>query len=113
MKTKLITSLLLAISITGCQKETSIKATVDPVTTAQFEKSDARIGEYLDLLDDPKATSAEKYRILCKDFYAEYKNNYVPALLELQPNDYTEPGLLEDLKVTMDAYKKNLNIHCK
>ena len=113
MKTKLTIALLLAISITGCQKEASIKATVDPVAKAQFEKSDARIGEYLDLLDDPKAPSAEKYKILCKDFYAEYKNNYVPALLKLQPNDYTEPGLLEDLKVTMDAYKKNLNIHCK
>ncbi|WP_180122897.1 hypothetical protein [Acinetobacter sp. YH12086] len=113
MKTRLITSLLLAISITGCQKEASITATVDPVATAQFEKSDARLGEYLDLLNDPKAPSSEKYRILCKDFYTEYKSNYVPALLKLQPNDYTEPGLLEDLKVTMDAYKKNLNIHCR
>ena len=113
MKTKLTIALLLVILITGCQKQQTEAPKIDDAIKVQFEKSDARLGEYLDLLNDPKAPSAEKYRILCKDFYTEYKSNYVPALLKLQPDDYTEPGLLEDLKVTMDGYKKKLNIHCR
>lgn len=112
MKTKLTIALLLAISITGCQKQQTEAPKIDGAIKAQFEKSDDQIGKYLAMLDNPDITQNEKIQIVCKDLPAEYTNNYIPALLKLQPKDYTEPGLLKDLKITENYYKENLKISC-
>ncbi|QKQ70128.1 hypothetical protein [Acinetobacter sp. 10FS3-1] len=49
----------MAFTITSCHKPleatNTAKSGVDPVVKAQFEKSDAQIGEYLKFLDDSKA----------------------------------------------------------
>ncbi|MDN5511430.1 MAG: hypothetical protein L0G64_03765 [Acinetobacter sp.] len=76
MKTKIFTTLLLTLSITGCQKEPDQSAstgTPDPVAKAQFEKSDEIINKYLDQLESPSTNIEEKTRILCKDYPHEYK----------------------------------------
>lgn len=115
MKTKLLTALLLAIAITGCQKQPEDNKTskaADPVAKAQFEKSDAIINKYLDQLESPNTTTEEKTRILCKDYPDEYKTNYMPALLRLAAKDYTSSKLLKDLDIALDYYKKKDNIHC-
>ena len=115
MKTKLITSLLLAISITGCQKEPDQSAstgTPDPVAKAEFEKSDAIINTYLDKLDSADTQQAERTQILCKDYPTEYKTNYMPALLRLSPTEYTRAQLLKDLDIALDYYKKKDNVQC-
>lgn len=112
MKTKLTIAMLLAISITGCQKQQTEAPKIDDAIKVHFEKSDDQIGKYLAKLDNPNIVQSEKIQIVCKDFPAEYTNNYVPALLKLQPKNYTEPGLLKDLKITVDYYKEKNDIRC-
>ncbi|WP_374666504.1 hypothetical protein [Acinetobacter sp.] len=112
MKTKLLIPLLLALAVSGCQKQQAEDTQSNESMTAQFQKSDAMIGAYLDKLDDPATAQAERTKILCQDYPAEYKSNYMPALLKLQPQDYTESKLLNDLQMALDYYKDKFDIHC-
>lgn len=115
MKTKIFTTLLLTLSITGCQKQPEKDAAsqkIDPVVKAQFEKSDAIINTYLDKLDSAEMPQAERIHILCKDYPTEYKTNYMPALLKLSPTEYTRAQLLKDLDIALDYYKKKDNVQC-
>lgn len=115
MKTKIFSTLLLTLAITGCQKQpekaTASKKT-DPVAQAQFDKSDAIISKYLDQLESPNTPQEVRKQILCKDYPTEYKDNYMPALLRLSPAEYTRAKLLKDLDIALDYYKKKDNIQC-
>ena len=108
MKTKILTALLLSLTITGCQKEPEDQSKL----SAQFEKSDAAIGRFLDKLDSPITPIAEKKQIGCVDFPAEYKTNYIPAMLKSEENTYTEEKLLADMDIALDYYKKKDSIQC-
>ncbi|MGC3818611.1 hypothetical protein [Acinetobacter sp. G11] len=117
MKKVLFTILLLTLAITGCQKQPeqttpSDPGKTNPVAKAQFEKSDAIINTYLDKLDSAETPQTERTQILCKDYPAEYKTNYMPALLKLSPTEYTRAQLLKDLDIALDYYKKKDNIQC-
>ncbi|OTG70048.1 hypothetical protein B9T38_13585 [Acinetobacter sp. ANC 4218] len=115
MKTKILSTLLLTLAITGCQKQPDQSAstgTPDPTAKAQFEKSDTIINTYLDKLDSAETQQAERTQILCKDYPTEYKTNYMPALLKLSPTEYTQAKLLKDLDMALDYYKKKDSIKC-
>jgi len=115
MKIKILSTLFLTLTITGCQKQpedTKTSKVADPVVKAQFEKSDAIINKYLDQLESPNTTIEDKTRILCKDYLDEYKTNYMPALLRLAAKDYTRSKLLKDLDIALDYYKKKDNVQC-
>lgn len=114
MKTKLLTTILLLITFTGCNKqpEPASEPSNDPTITAQFEQSDEKIGKYLDQLDDPNTIQDARIQILCKDYPTEYKENYMPALLKLSPTDYTETKLLKELDIALNYYKEKNNIRC-
>ena len=114
MKTKILTTTLFLIILTGCDKQ-SDPATSEPSSptiTAQFEQSDEKIGKYLDQLDDPNTTQEVRIQILCKDYPTEYKTNYMPALMKLSPSEYTEAKLLSDLESALDYYKNIFEIKC-
>lgn len=113
MKLEIPLTLLLALALTGCQKQQAEDAKPDANIAAQFEKSDAVIGAYLDKLDSPETPKGEKAQILCKDYPAEYKTNYMPALLQLAPKDYTEDKLATDLEIALDYYKDKFKISCE
>lgn len=115
MKTITLATLLLTLAIIGCQKQpedTKTSNGADPVAKAQFEKSDAIINTYLDKLDSADTPQTERTQILCKDYPAEYKTNYMPALLRLSPTEYTRAKLLKDLDIALDYYKKKDNVQC-
>ena len=111
MKKITLATLLLTLLFTGCQKQQAEEAKSDPAITAQFEKSDAVIGTYLDKLESLETPKEKKTQILCKDYPAEYKTKYMPALLVLSP-EYTEASLLADLKSALDYYKNKFSIKC-
>lgn len=113
MKTKLTIALLLATSITGCQKQQAEDPKTHAAATVQFEKSDTLIGNYLDKLDSSNTPKAEQINIICKDYPTEYKTNYMPSLLKLQPNTYTEAQLSKDLDIALNYYKEKLSITCE
>lgn len=118
MKTKILITTLFLILFTGCDNQ--LKMNEEPnseeadssIANVKFEKSDKRINEYLDQLDDANTTQKARIQILCEDYPAEYKNNYMSALIKLKPDDYTEEKLLNDLNLALDYYKKKDNIQC-
>ena len=113
MKTIIISILTIALLMTGCQKQQVEDPKKDDSVATQFEKSDALIGNYLDKLDNPTTPKAEQINIICKEYPTEYKTNYMPALLKLQPNAYTETQLLKDLDIALDYYKEKLSVTCE
>ena len=115
MKTKILTTTLFLIALTGCDKRTeplTPEQSDNPTITAQFEKSDNRISKFLDRLDDPNTPQDARMQIICKDYPTEYKTNYMPALMKLSPGEYTEGKLIKDLDIALDYYKKKDNIQC-
>ena len=108
MKTKILTVLLLSLTITGCQKEPEDQSKL----STQFEKTDAAITAFFDKLGSPATSIVDKKQILCKDYPLEYKNNYIPAMLQSKGNTYTKEKLLADMDIALDYYKKKDNIVC-
>ncbi|WP_151752080.1 hypothetical protein [Acinetobacter bereziniae] len=98
MKSKILTALSLALPISSCQKEPEAPSDSESKLSTQFERSDRAIEGFFDKL----APMAEKKQIVCVDFLAEYKNNYIPASLNTAGNTYTEEKLLSDLKQALD-----------
>lgn len=115
MKIKILATALLIFSITGCQKQpeqaNAAEPQVDMTAKAEFELSDNKISKFLDQLDNPSTLKATRTQILCKDYPAEYKTHYMPALLKLTPT-YTEAGLLSDLDSALNYYKNKDDIQC-
>lgn len=118
MKIRIHTTILFLIILTGCDNQSKVaeasnSTEIDSsIANTKFEKSDKKISTYLDQLDDPNTPQEARIQILCKDYPAEYKNNYMPALMKLSPGEYTEGKLMKDLDIALDYYKKKDNIHC-
>ena len=111
---KIITILLIIIIIiSGCDKKADPSSENQSKLSARFENSDEAINAFFDKLDSPTTPIAEKKQIACIDFPAEYKTNYVPAMLQSEGNTYTEEKLLADMDMALDYYKKKDNIVCK
>lgn len=111
MKTKIFTTLLLTLSITGCQKQPD--EGVDPIATATaFENSDNVLSKYLEKLDSEFTTQDVRIKILCRDYPREYQKNYMPNLLKLSPGEYSEAVLLADMDLVLDHYKEKDAIQC-
>lgn len=112
MKIKILLATMIVLA--GCQKQQDeYSSKNDHALSAQFEKSDAVIGSYLNKLNNSNTSRQEKIQILCEDYPAEYKNNYMPALLTSETNHNKEDKLLNDLKSALDFYKTKENIQCK
>lgn len=112
MKKRILTTLLLSLAITGCQKEPELSPEDQSKLSAQFEKTDVAITAFFDKLDSPNTPIAEKKQIACVDFPAEYKTNYIPSMLKSEGNTYTEEKLLADMDIALDYYKKKDSIIC-
>lgn len=105
------------LTLIGCQKQPEQAATPepsnDPAVTVQFEQADQKISDFLDQLDDPNTSQERRAQIICKDYPAVYKNEYMPALLKISPSEYTEPQLLQDMKIALDYYIQKDKVICK
>lgn len=108
---KKILLICLAIMIVGCQKQPEQVPESNDSLEKIFEKSDKKIGEFLDILDDPKADKELQRKVLCTDYPKVYEQEYLPALLKLsqaEPKD----KLMNDFKISKDYYSEKLNITC-
>lgn len=112
MKTKVITSVLLAITLSACQKQPEEVLESTPKLNAAFEKSSLVIDQFFDELDATTTPIAKKQQIICVDYPAEYKNNYIPATLQIEGNIFSEEKLLAELDMALDYYKEKYNIAC-
>ena len=115
MKIKIITTALILTTLTGCDKQPEQAAASEPhnaAVTAKFEQSDKKIGKFLEQLENTETSQEVRVQILCKDFPAEYKSEYMSALLQLEPKQYTQSKLLAELKSALDYYKNKFEIKC-
>ena len=116
MKRIILTSIFLAVTLTGCNKQADPAAAEpnqDTATIKQFDEADTKIGKFLDQLDNPNTSLEVRKQILCVDYPNVYIQQYAPALLKLSPNDYTPDKLDHDLAIALDYYKDKFNIRCE
>ena len=117
MKRIILTSIFLAVTLTGCNKQSDLAAAAEPkqdtATIKQFDEADTKIGKFLDQLDNPNTSLEVRKQILCVDYPNVYIQQYAPALLKLSPNDYTRDKLDRDLAIALDYYKDKFNIQCQ
>jgi len=74
MKYITLTTLLLSLTFTGCQKQPD--EDVDPIAIATaFENSDNILSKYLEKLDSEFTTQDVRIKILCRDYPREYEKN--------------------------------------
>ena len=119
-KLKILSFIFFATILTACQQPNDEVAAAESQNadltteqaTQQFEQSDAQISQYLDVLDTPSTSIKEKTQVLCHDYPHQYKTNYMPAMLKLAAQDYTQDKMLNDLKIAQDYYKEKLKIEC-
>ncbi|WP_216934192.1 MULTISPECIES: hypothetical protein [unclassified Acinetobacter] len=113
MKNRILITLLMSLAISGCQKQQAeSSAEPDANIKAQFEQSDNQLSAYLDKLDSSTISLEERVSILCEQYPKEYKNKYMPALMQLSPEEYTEKDLLTDLDNALNFYKQKASIQC-
>ncbi|WP_202736458.1 hypothetical protein [Acinetobacter bohemicus] len=110
MKIKILMTTLFFSPLTGCNKQP--KPPKNPAITAQLEQSNQKIDKYLNKLYCPNTTQDARIQILCRDYPVEYKTKYMPALLKLSPDKYTEAKLMANLEATLNYYKNNFKIKC-
>lgn len=111
MKRIILTTLLLSLAFTGCQKQTA--EDIDPIiSTAALENSDNILSKYIEKLDSEFTTQDVRIKILCRDYPREYEKNYIPNLLKLSPGEYSEAALRADMDLVLDHYKEKDAIQC-
>src|SRR5690606_32409513 len=111
MKTIILTTLLLSLAFTGCEKHLS--EDIDPIrTTTALENSDNILSKYIEKLDSEVTTQDVRIKILCRDYPREYEKNYMPNLLKLSPGEYSEAALRADMDLVLDHYKEKDAIQC-
>ena len=121
LKNQIFSVLCLTLGLAACQKPTEEVSAAEATSTqtdaiqttqAAFTQSDEKIGHFLDQLDATNTSIKEKTQILCQDYPQEYKNHYMPAMLKLAAQDYTQEKMLNDLQISIDYYSEKLNITC-
>ncbi|OTU44232.1 hypothetical protein CAT37_09345 [Acinetobacter pittii] len=114
MLVKLLYTLGLSISLVvlvSCTKQVENKK-LPPSVEAQFMSADQQIGKMLYDLNNRDVPFQRKREILCKTYPDVYKKQYMPALLKLSPNLYTEETLLRDFEAVINFYKKTFVVNC-
>ncbi|QRF07532.1 hypothetical protein [Acinetobacter pittii] len=99
------------VALVSCTKQVESKALPSSIE-AQFVSADKEIGKMLDDLENRDIPLQRKREILCKTYPEVYQKQYMPALLKLSPNTYTEEILLRDFEAVISFYKKAFVINC-
>ncbi len=99
------------VVLVSCTKKIENKP-LPPSVEEQYLTSNQEIGEMLDALNNRDVPIVEKREILCKTYPKVYKNYYMPALLKLSPDQYTEEILLRDFEAVIKFYKQAWSIKC-
>lgn len=102
---------IFLVALVSCTKKIENKPLPLSVEE-QYLSSNHEIGKMLDALNNHDAPIDKKREILCKSYPKVYKNHYMPALLKLSPDTYTEEILLRDFEAVISFYKKAFVINC-
>lgn len=113
MKKVFLPTLLLAITLTSCQKqpETTAIEEQDRLPIAQINASEEKIIYFFNQLENPNTPIAVRKQILCKDFPDVYHKEYSLALLKVAP-EYTSEELGNDFLKVANYYKVKDKLTC-
>ncbi|XZU98180.1 hypothetical protein ACT4YK_06360 [Acinetobacter baumannii] len=102
---------IFIVVLISCTKKVEIKP-LPPSAEEEYLTSKHEIDKMLDALNNHDVPINEKRKILCKTYPDVYKNHYMPALLKLSPDQYTEEILLRDFEAVIKFYKQAWSIKC-
>ena len=103
-------SILLVVLI-SCTKQVEIQP-LPPSVEEEYLNSKHEIDKMLDALNNREVPLENKREILCRTYPEVYKNYYMPALLKLSPDQYSEEVLLRDFEAVIKFYKQAWSIKC-
>ncbi|MCU4431883.1 hypothetical protein KTI56_13400 [Acinetobacter pittii] len=109
--TFLSSCLVISLTLVSCTKQVESKA-LPHSFEAQYMSANKQIEDMLDALEKREVPLEKKREILCKTYPEVYKNHYMPALLKLSPDQYTEEILLRDFEAVIKFYKQAWSIKC-
>lgn len=78
----------------------------------RFQSADDKITALTDQIENPELSQAQQQQVLCQEFPKVYQNEYIPALLALNPKDTSQAQLVEEMRFTVNYYQQQLNIKC-
>ncbi|HGX3400544.1 TPA: hypothetical protein ACNH0W_002080 [Acinetobacter nosocomialis] len=102
---------IFIVVLISCTKKIENKPLPSSVEE-QYQTSSRQIGNMLDDLNNHEVPLVKKHEILCKTYPEVYKNQYMPALLKISSDQYTEETLLRDFDAVTNFYMKVLKIGC-
>lgn len=103
--------LLMCLSLFGCTKQVENKQR-PPSIDKQYQSANQQIEKMLDALNNREVPLEKKREILCKTYPEVYKNHYMPALLKISSDQYSEETLLRDFEAVIKFYKQAWSIKC-
>ncbi|MGK3622482.1 hypothetical protein ACSLGU_01905 [Acinetobacter sp. A11] len=103
--------LLMCLTLISCTKQVENKPVPSSVDK-QYQSANQQIEKMLDALNNREVSLEKKREILCKTYPEVYKKHYVPALIKLSPDQYTEEILLRDFEAVIKFYKQAWFIKC-
>lgn len=103
-------SIFLVVLI-SCTKKMENKPLPSSVEE-EYQTSSHQIGNMLDALNNQEVSLVKKREILCKTYPEVYKNHYMPALLKISSDQYTDETLLRDFEAVIKFYKQAWSIKC-
>ena len=95
----------------GCEKNAPSTHSSNNTADA-FQQADDKITALTDQIEDTDISPSQRQQVLCEKFPQVYKNEYIPALLALNPKDTSQTQLLEEMQFTLNYYQQQLNIKC-
>lgn len=112
MRNSILSSyLLMCLTFIGCTKQIENKP-LPPSVEEEYLTSKQEIDKMLDALNNREVPLEKKREILCKTYPEVYKNQYMPALLKITSDQYSEETLLRDFEAVISFYEKAFVINC-
>jgi len=111
MKKAVLSTLLLLLNLTAC-KEHKLDSIDSPLNSTSFKSSKSLLTVYTAKLDSEFTGLRIRYHILCSDYSYDHKTNYLPNLLKFASGNYDELGLMADLNIVLDHYKRRNITRC-
>lgn len=114
-KTFLLVMSVLLIFNTGCQDKPQPEAAAqEKIKQAgqRFDVVDQKLSELFDQIEAPSTDQQFRTQLICKDYPTLYKQQYMPALLALSPEQFSKDSLLSDFEFVQKDLTERYGIEC-
>lgn len=78
----------------------------------KFDSADQKLSQILDKIESSETDPDTRKQLVCHEYPVIYKEQYMPALLELSPEQFSKDSLLSDYDFVEKDFKERYNIQC-